>query len=244
MKKSNCVYCIENVVNGKVYIGIAVNLNRRLNDHYNCLINNKHYNTYLQRSWNKYGEKNFLFSILKDNVITVTEMKELEMYYIKLANSNNNKFGYNKTSGGDFTQFTQEMKDKCSLRMKGKPKSEEQKRKISLTHKKNPIWKGKKQSEHSSKLKSFYAKNQKQSEKTKKKRALTQTGVGNHRYGKPAHNRTAILVWKLDGTYIGEFEGQRIASKILGVRETGIFSVLSGKCKYSKGYIFKYRDRK
>lgn len=55
------IYKIENTVNGKVYIGSAVNFTRRFRVHKNSLTKGKHSNRHLQSSWNKYGEAKFTF---------------------------------------------------------------------------------------------------------------------------------------------------------------------------------------
>ena len=55
------IYCIKNLENGKIYIGKSVNIKNRWISHRNTLKNNKHDNSYLQNSWNKYGESSFVF---------------------------------------------------------------------------------------------------------------------------------------------------------------------------------------
>lgn len=55
------IYIIKNIINGKIYIGSAVNLVRRLKYHKWGLDKNIHYNIYLQRAWVKYGESAFVF---------------------------------------------------------------------------------------------------------------------------------------------------------------------------------------
>lgn len=58
------IYKIVNLVNGKYYIGSAVNLGKRKLNHWSDLRTNKSRSPYLQRAWNKHGEKNFRFRVL------------------------------------------------------------------------------------------------------------------------------------------------------------------------------------
>lgn len=59
------IYSITNTVSGKVYIGSTVDFDTRWAYHRSRLRCNKHDNSYLQRSWDKYGECAFEFSILE-----------------------------------------------------------------------------------------------------------------------------------------------------------------------------------
>lgn len=58
------IYRIINLMNNKCYIGSGVNLKRRKHEHFYHLRYNKHCNTILQNSVNKYGLNNFKFEIL------------------------------------------------------------------------------------------------------------------------------------------------------------------------------------
>lgn len=78
------IYAIKNLCTGHVYIGqTGENFQRRYWHHQWKLRNNQHDNSYLQNSWNKYGEENFVFM-----VISVTEnhkeLDGLEIQYIDL----------------------------------------------------------------------------------------------------------------------------------------------------------------
>ncbi len=65
MKKSG-VYKITNEANGKFYVGSSKDIEQRFTEHKMMLKNNKHVNIILQRSWNKYTEKSFSFTILEE----------------------------------------------------------------------------------------------------------------------------------------------------------------------------------
>lgn len=54
------IYCIQNIVNNKVYIGKAKNIYVRIKKHvYNLNKKSKDENRHLIRAWHKYGEENF-----------------------------------------------------------------------------------------------------------------------------------------------------------------------------------------
>ena len=55
------IYVIENTVNGKKYIGSAVDINKRKKLHLYHLRGDKHHSRKLQNSYNKHGEEAFAF---------------------------------------------------------------------------------------------------------------------------------------------------------------------------------------
>lgn len=61
------IYCIENVVNNKVYVGSSKQVKKRWRAHKNSLKYGNHHNVYLQRSWDKYGDV-FKYFILESNI--------------------------------------------------------------------------------------------------------------------------------------------------------------------------------
>lgn len=102
--KINGIYGIKNKINSKVYVGkTQTSFGDRWDCHKVKLRNNKHDNTYLQRSWNKYGEDNFEFYIIE--IIRDSKNNELynerEKYWIKYFKDL--KLSYNMSDGGDGT---------------------------------------------------------------------------------------------------------------------------------------------
>ena len=69
-----CVYEIRNLTNDAVYIGSTKDFKARKQVHMAQLNTGKHVNTYLQRAWNKYGPKNFAFSVVEE----VTEEEQFD----------------------------------------------------------------------------------------------------------------------------------------------------------------------
>lgn len=106
MEKISGIYKITCVPTGKVYIGQSIDINRRWKEHLTKLINNNHYNEYLQSAWNKYGESNFVFEILE--FCEVTELNNREIYYIQKLKTSIRKNGFNLDSGGKSGSFKDE----------------------------------------------------------------------------------------------------------------------------------------
>jgi hypothetical protein len=71
------VYEIVNKINGKRYVGSSSCIRRRWSTHRSLLHNGKHYNAHIQRAYDKYGERNFLF-----RVIVYADVEE----YIRIEN--------------------------------------------------------------------------------------------------------------------------------------------------------------
>ena len=110
------IYKIENKINGKVYIGESLNIERRWQEHIEDLNNNTHHSYKLQDDWNKYNENDFEFSIittLSDNIPKYVDNFILMLYedtYIKQYNAISK--GYNventleKSLNGDKNNFS------------------------------------------------------------------------------------------------------------------------------------------
>jgi len=93
------VYCIENLINNKKYVGITTrNLELRLREHFN-VSKKQTFKSALYDAFNKYGMENFKITQI-DSANTEEELKEKEKYWIKTLNTFG-EFGYNLTLGGD-----------------------------------------------------------------------------------------------------------------------------------------------
>ena len=64
LNASTGVYKIEHTSTGRMYIGSAIQMDRRWSHHKWNLRKNNHPNKMLQNSWNKYGENAFIFDPL------------------------------------------------------------------------------------------------------------------------------------------------------------------------------------
>lgn len=123
MNKQGTIYKIENLVNGKVYIGQTINNPKnRLNDHKSMLRRNAHDNSYLQNAWNKHSEKNFEFKVI--NKYPISQLDEIEISLI--SKYNNLGKCYNLESGGNtLKQLHKDTKIKLSEVITEKWKDEE-----------------------------------------------------------------------------------------------------------------------
>lgn len=112
------VYCIENIKNGKLYIGSSKNMYQRLHVHRIYLNNNTHQNQKLQNSWNKHTENEFICYCLE--LCSEWELTKREQYCINLF-----KPWYNITLMVERNILSEESRDKISQTLKRKYKSGE-----------------------------------------------------------------------------------------------------------------------
>jgi group I intron endonuclease len=76
------IYGIENKIDGKTYVGKSVNMEKRWIKHANALKKGTHYNTHLQRSYNKYGKDCFSHIIIEQ--CEVEKLSEREQHWVNV----------------------------------------------------------------------------------------------------------------------------------------------------------------
>ena len=95
------IYKITNAINGKIYIGQSINIQRRWNQEKNKAFNQNDpaYNQLLSQAFRKYGVDNFTFEIIEK--LSTEALNEREEYWINYFNSKT-PGGYNAQSGGRY----------------------------------------------------------------------------------------------------------------------------------------------
>jgi len=238
------IYKITNEINGKVYIGQSVDINKRKREHLNNYKReeNKHYALY--KAINKYGVNNFKFEVVCE--CSIEELNDLEVKYINLYNSYKNN-GYNMTLGGGGVRglkpwlgrkHTQETKNKIRESRMGKKFSNETIEKLRIINKGNKRRLGKSHREETieklSRLNrgennAMFGKSH--SQETKEKISAAKKGKGNSR------SRKIIC---LNDMKI--FNSMIETANYYNVRLDSLSDVCRGKYMKTKGYRFMYYD--
>lgn len=220
--KENGIYRITNIVNNKIYIGSAFckgGLNRRWVAHKSTLKRNKHFNQYLQNSWNKYGKDNFIFEVLE--IVSDSDKIYLrEQFYIDFYKSYEVNIGYN------VSRVT-------SAPMLGLKHTNEAKLKIGAASKGNKYCLGFKHSDETKKLMTEARYNE--SKETREKRAKSLIGNKNGLGFKPD---SIISVNQLDknNNIIKTWESMTYAAKELNLHAGNICRVCKGERKTCGGF--------
>ena len=175
---SSGIYQIRNLINNHIYIGSAKNLKIRKRDHFNSLKAKRHINNYLQHTFDKYGEENFVFETL---IICHPEM--LLFYEQQFIDEWKPEYNLCPTAGNCLgRKHSEKTKRKISGTKRKNPyqASEETRKKQSLAHiGKQSNWLGKTASLKSREKMRNSALGRRASEVTKKKMSLARTGRSN-----------------------------------------------------------------
>lgn len=215
-----CVYRILNKVNGKFYIGSTKGeLRRRKSAHLAKLRHNKHYNSYLQNAWNKYGEENFEFieieTIIFEKTSTIKEsylkLRERELHFIVNLNPH---YNINRiTADGSLGRvLSEEQKDHLRKKLKGRKRTSEEIENI----RRGKL--GVKQSQEH------------------------RDAMIKAKLNKPIRSSRPVLVFNLNNELLFEYAFQGQAAKELGINKTSISNNINGRRRIAGKYIFKFKE--
>lgn len=129
------IYRIRNLVDGKVYIGQAINFEKRKSRHLWELRSNRHKNEHLQRAWLSHGEHNFVFEIIEDG-LPKNSLIAAEQKHIDAHNSFDWLMGYNKAPAAGSNlglKYSDASRLKMSAAQKGRTFTDEARKRISAT---------------------------------------------------------------------------------------------------------------
>lgn len=123
-EKGYCVYLIQNLINGKQYVGMSVDVRRRMQGHFTAA--NRGKPGAIAAAIRKHGFDNFSVSLLY-KCATRDEALAREIEEIAVRGSQRN--GYNITSGGDgirglSDETKEQLRASLSKALRGKPHSD------------------------------------------------------------------------------------------------------------------------
>lgn len=128
------IYAITNTVNGKKYIGSAVNLKFRWVKHLVELRSSTHHSQKLQSSWKKHGESAFQFSVL-EYVDDRAKLLAREQFWLDGFQPHLTGYNMIPTAGSHLgVKRSDESKARMRLAQAGKKLSPEQIERLRLSH--------------------------------------------------------------------------------------------------------------
>lgn len=234
-----CIYLRTNKINGKQYVGQAVDFEKR---EYDWEKRKRPYaGTYINNARNKYGIKNWTVEILKE-CNTQDELNEWEIYYIKALNTKAPN-GYNLTDGGGgkigyvTSQETRERLSKSHMGLGLGEKRPEQAEK--MKGEKNPFFHKRHSKESIEKMKASHkghipwnkGKTYEEQFGEEKAKELKQKCINN------AYRVDQID--KITGEVLHQWDCSKDAARELGLEYTNINKCAKGRYKTAFGYIWK-----
>jgi group I intron endonuclease len=230
------IYLITNLVNGKKYVGLSNNINRRIAEHKSPKNISKN-KTPLQKAFSKYSLHNFKFEILEE-VFNIDLLAEREVFWIEKI-----KPEYNVSDGGlgnKGHKLSEDVKQILSAmgKMQWERKTELQKKAIISQN-----LKGKQKGHVHLQVTKERIRNsllgKKQSEVTVYKRALKlkKTMLGNKNGNKK------VVQMGIDYSEIKTYDSAVIAGLDLGIHPSNITKVIKGKQKTAAGFRWKYLNK-
>ena len=267
----NCIYCYTNKVNGKKYIGQAVDFERRHKQHINQAYNEKRiaYNQYFHNAIRKHGIENFEIEILKENLQNQDELNYWECYYIvEFDTLAKNQKGYNLASGGSngnplagksdeelaeirrknseankkaYHNKTDEELAEISRKISETMNNKSDEKKAEIRRKQSEANKGKKHP--------MYGKNHSEETRAKQSEALKgekNPMYGVHRYGeKNGRARKVVLIDPITIQTVFIWKYKKQATDFYNISERTLDRYLKGKAKTGheyNGFLWYYAD--
>lgn len=217
------------MINGRAYIGSAINFSRRISEHTGLLNRNKHHSRYLQNSWNKYGEHNFIFGLL-EQVDDPVDLITREQHWMDTLKP---EYNICPIAGSRL----------------GSKATAETKAKISKNNAK--YWLGKSIPENVKKKMSESSKGCTHSNATKKKISKSTSGDNHPMYGMKHTSSTKTKMAKakskpieqktIDGEFVRNWSSGKEVQNELGFSQGNINKVCLGKHKQAYGFIWKFK---
>lgn len=221
------IYKFTNIINGKVYIGKTINIDRRLKEH---KYRSKYHKNKFGYALTKYGFDSFIFeSILSINSTSKAKLNIilniLEKSFIQKYDSYYN--GYNSTLGGDG----------CL----GTIKSQESKKALSILKVGKSINKGNKASLETRKKLSRISTERYKNIRRKPKSIFKNIQSESCRKLQSNIKKKPIQQFTLDNTYIKDWDSALDASLILDIQVDTIRKCCKNTRKTAGGFIWKYK---
>jgi group I intron endonuclease len=220
METKNGIYCIQNLVNNKKYVGSSIDVYKRRNRHFSELKNNKHKNSKLQNSYNKHSLNYFVFYVI-EFVDDKEKLIEREQHYIDLIKP----------------EYNINLIANSSLGVKRSEETKEKVRQANLGLK-HPEWRNKVKSE-SQGGENHWTKNKSFSDDSKTKMSDSQKKLYENGYKSPSSKK--IIQYDLNMTFIKEWESAAEVNRCLGIGRSSLCQYLKGYVKCKK-YIWKYGE--
>ena len=184
-------------------------------------------NTYFTRAIKKYGWDNFQHIILAEN-LSEEDAKAMEIGLISHYKSNERKYGFNISSGGESkkgTKISEWQKQRISEASKGRLVSESTRKKLSNATSKT--WENPEHRNHMMEM---------------------NLGENNPQYGvkrtdeeKIRRGAKIILQYDMDGNLISEYISIHDASEKSGISRDCISKCCRGIYKQASGYVWRYK---